>query len=134
MAWFYLILAGLLETVWVVSMKYSEGFSRFWPSFATIVAMAISVYFLSLAMKTLPLGTSYAVWTAIGTLGAVIYGMLILGETKSFMKFIFLAMIVGGIAGLKTLSARESAAKKTEQSQPVRPETESGDHPPANSR
>ncbi len=133
MAWFYLILAGLLETVWVVSMKYSEGFSRFWPSFATIVAMAISVYFLSLAMKTLPLGTSYAVWTAIGTLGAVIFGMQTFGESKSLLKILFLAMIVGGIGGLKALSDRESAAKKTEQSQPVRPETESGDHTPANS-
>ena len=134
MAWFYLILAGLFETVWVVSMKYSEGFSRFWPSFATIVAMAISVYFLSLAMKTLPLGTSYAVWTAIGTLGAVIFGMQTFGESKSLLKILFLAMIVGGIGGLKALSDRESAAKKAEQSQPVRPETESGDHPPANSR
>lgn len=133
MAWFYLILAGLFETVWVVSMKYSEGFSRFWPSFATIVAMAISVYFLSLAMKTLPLGTSYAVWTAIGTLGAVIFGMQTFGESKSLLKILFLAMIVGGIGGLKALSDRESAAKKAEQSQPVRPETESGDHPLANS-
>lgn len=133
MAWLYLILAGLFETVWVVSMKYSEGFSRFWPSFATIVVMAISVYFLSLAMKTLPLGTSYAVWTAIGTLGAVIFGMQTFGESKSLLKILFLAMIVGGIGGLKALSDRESATKKTEQSQPVRTETESGDHPPANS-
>lgn len=95
--------------------------------------MSISVYFLSLAMKTLPLGTSYAVWTAIGTLGAVIFGMQTFGESKSILKILFLAMIVGGIGGLKALSDKESAAKQTEQSQPVRPEAESGDHPPANS-
>jgi quaternary ammonium compound-resistance protein SugE len=119
MAWILLIIAGLFETVWVVSMKYSEGFTKLWPSVITIVAMAISIYLLAIAMKSLPLGTSYAVWTSIGAIGAVIFGVVFFGESKDLLKIVFVAMIIGGIVGLKVISSKESKPDKTEQGQSI---------------
>ncbi len=104
MAWFYLVIAGILEVVWAVGMKYSEGWTKLYPSIFTIISMVIGFYFLSLAVKTLPLGTSYAVWTGIGTIGTVIYSVLYFNEPVDGIKIICILLIVMGIVGLKIFS------------------------------
>lgn len=104
MHWIVLLLAGLLEVVWAVGLKYTEGFTRLLPSAATLAAMAGSVVLLGLALRSLPLGTAYAVWTGIGTVGTVIWGIAMLGEPASAARLVCIAMIVLGIAGLKLLS------------------------------
>lgn len=101
MAWFILVIAGLLEVVWAVGLKYTHGFSRLWPSVITIVAIVVSMALLSWAMKTLPTGTAYAVWTGIGAVGAAITGILMLGESANPARIASLALIVIGIIGLK---------------------------------
>ncbi|AJZ87780.1 quaternary ammonium compound efflux SMR transporter SugE [Cedecea neteri] len=101
MAWIVLFVAGLLEVVWAVGLKYTHGFSRLWPSVITIVAMVVSMALLAWAMKTLPTGTAYAVWTGIGAVGAAITGILLLGESANPMRLASLALIVVGIVGLK---------------------------------
>ncbi|EPF20461.1 MULTISPECIES: quaternary ammonium compound efflux SMR transporter SugE [Cedecea] len=101
MAWIILFIAGLLEVVWAVGLKYTHGFSRLWPSVITIIAMVVSMALLSWAMKTLPTGTAYAVWTGIGAVGAAITGILLLGESANPARLISLALIVLGIIGLK---------------------------------
>ncbi len=103
MAWIVLTLAGLLEIGWAVGLKHTEGFTRFWPSLWTLAAMAGSVVLLAAALKTLPLGTAYAVWTGIGTVGTAIVGMALLGEPAGAARLLCIAAIVGGIAGLKLL-------------------------------
>lgn len=105
MAWVYLIIAGLFETVWAVGMKYSEGFTKLYPSLLVAVAMFLSVWLLGLAMRSLPLGTAYAVWTGVGTLGAVIYGIFFFGESADVLRLVFVVMILGGLIGLKAVSA-----------------------------
>ncbi len=115
MAWFYLIIAGLFETVWAVSLKYSEGFTRLWPSVITGIAMAISIYLLALALRSLPLGTAYTIWTGIGAIGTVIYGIIVFGESKDLLRILFVIMIVGGIVGLKATSTKENKVEKIEQ-------------------
>ena len=101
MSWLVLFIAGLLEVVWAVGLKYTQGFSRLIPSAITIVAMMVSMALLSWAMKTLPVGTAYAVWTGIGAVGAAIAGIVLLGESASPMRIASLACIVIGIIGLK---------------------------------
>ncbi|MBS0926669.1 quaternary ammonium compound efflux SMR transporter SugE [Klebsiella michiganensis] len=101
MSWFILFIAGLLEVVWAVGLKYTHGFSRLVPSVVTIAAMVISMALLSWAMKTLPVGTAYAVWTGIGAVGAAVTGIILLGESASPMRIVSLACIVIGIIGLK---------------------------------
>ncbi|MFS2008170.1 quaternary ammonium compound efflux SMR transporter SugE [Duganella sp. CT11-25] len=101
MTWMILILAGLLEVVWAVGLKYTEGFTKLIPSALTLAAMAGSVGLLGLALRTLPLGTAYAIWTGIGTVGTVIYGIVMLNEPASVVRLTCIAMIVGGIIGLK---------------------------------
>jgi quaternary ammonium compound-resistance protein SugE len=101
MNWVVLILAGLLEVVWALGLKQSAGFSRLAPSVITIAAMLASFYLLALALKTLPLGTAYAVWVGIGTVGTVIAGTFFLGENLSALKLVSVVLIVAGIAGLK---------------------------------
>ncbi len=105
MAWVYLVIAGIFETVWAVAMKYSQGFTKLYPSLTVGVAMCLSVWLLGLAMKTLPLGTAYAVWTGVGTLGAVLYGIFFFSEPADMLRMLFVAMILGGLIGLKTVSA-----------------------------
>ena len=100
-AWLILFLAGLLEIAWAVGLKYSEGFSRLWPSVGTVIAMVASVWLLSLAMKSLPLGTSYAVWVGVGAAGTVILGIVLLGESASPARLISVGLILAGIVGLK---------------------------------
>ncbi|WP_432377321.1 quaternary ammonium compound efflux SMR transporter SugE [Duganella sp. P38] len=105
MTWIVLILAGLLEVVWAVGLKYTEGFSKLAPSVLTLAAMAGSVGMLGLALRTLPLGTAYAIWTGIGTVGTVVYGIVVLHEPASIVRLTCIAMIVGGIIGLKVSTA-----------------------------
>lgn len=104
MAWIYLFVAGLLEVGWAVGLKYTHGFSRLVPSVLTLTAMSGSVGLLGLALRNLPLGTAYAIWTGIGTVGTAIFGMLVLGEPAGAMRLGCIALIVGGILGLKLLS------------------------------
>ena len=101
MSWIVLFIAGLLEVVWAVGLKSTHGFSRLVPSVITIVAMVASMALLSWAMKTLPVGTAYAVWTGIGAVGAAVTGIVLLGESASAMRIASLACIVIGIIGLK---------------------------------
>ncbi|MEW4454444.1 multidrug efflux SMR transporter [Bremerella sp. JC817] len=101
MAWWILFLAGLLEVVWAAGLKYSEGFTRFWPSCITAVALVASMYLLSVAVRDLPMGTAYAVWVGIGAAGTAIYGMTGMGEPVTGMRLFFLGMLVVAILGLK---------------------------------
>lgn len=101
MKWIFLLLAGLLEIAWAVGLKYSEGFSRLLPSAVTVICMIASFYFLSLALKELPLGAAYAVWTGIGTLGTVILGIAFFGEPCTALRLLCIFCITAGIAGLK---------------------------------
>jgi quaternary ammonium compound-resistance protein SugE len=101
MAWTFLIVAGLLEIVWAIGLKFTAGFTRLWPSVGTLLAMLASFYLLSRALQTLPVGTGYAVWTGIGAAGTAVIGMLLLGEPATVLRFVSLLLIVAGIAGLK---------------------------------
>lgn len=104
MAWIYLILAGFLEIIWAYFMKKSEGFSVLTPTIITIVTMIGSFALLSIAMRSLPLGTAYAIWTGIGAVGAFIVGIVILGEAATFFRILSVALIMAGIIGLKLSS------------------------------
>lgn len=106
MDWLLLFIAGLLETGWAIGLKTSDGFSKFWPSVATVVLMAASLFLLSRALKTIPLGTGYAIWTGIGAVGTVIVGMAFLGESRDVGRVFCLFLIVAGIIGLKVFSPR----------------------------
>ncbi|CAI1730847.1 quaternary ammonium compound efflux SMR transporter SugE [Serratia entomophila] len=101
MAWIILLIAGLLEVVWAIGLKYTQGFTRLTPSIITVAAMVVSMLLLANAMKTLPAGTAYAVWTGIGAVGAAIMGMILLGESTNIARIISLCLIVFGILGLK---------------------------------
>ncbi|MBN8827115.1 MAG: quaternary ammonium compound efflux SMR transporter SugE [Sphingobacteriia bacterium] len=100
-AWIYLVIAGLLEICWAIGLKYSEGFSRFWPSIFTFVTLAGSMYLLSKSAQTLPIGTAYAVWVGIGALGAAVCGIILFNESVSLLRILFLAMLCISIIGLK---------------------------------
>ncbi|HAM8921787.1 quaternary ammonium compound efflux SMR transporter SugE [Escherichia fergusonii] len=101
MSWIILVIAGLLEVVWAVGLKYTHGFNRLTPSVITVTAMIVSMALLAWAMKSLPVGTAYAVWTGIGAVGAAITGIVLLGESANPMRLASLALIVLGIIGLK---------------------------------
>lgn len=104
MAWVYLGIAGLFEIGWAVGLKYTEGFSRPIPSVLTMIAMGLSLWLLSIAMKTIPIGTAYAVWTGIGAIGVALLGMLLFGESRDVLRLLCLFLIITGIIGLKVLS------------------------------
>lgn len=104
MAWTYLIIAGLLEIGWAVGLKYTEGFSKLWPSVATLATMIASFALLSVALKTIPVGTGYAVWTGIGAAGTAIVGMIFLGESREVLRVLCLVLIIAGVVGLKFAS------------------------------
>lgn len=104
MDWLLLVVAGLFEVGWAVSLKASEGFTRLLPSVLTAVLMAMSIALLALALKNLPVGTAYAVWTGIGAVGTAILGMLVFGEPASFARLACIGLVIAGIAGLKLLS------------------------------
>jgi quaternary ammonium compound-resistance protein SugE len=104
MAWLVLLLSGVFETVWAVGLRSTEGFTRLVPSAVVLAAMAVSVYGLSLAMRVLPVGTAYVVWTGIGSLGAVLFGIFVLGEPRSAARLACIGLILTGIVGLKVVS------------------------------
>lgn len=104
MHWFLLVLAGLFEIGWAIGLKSSHGLTRLWPSVATLVLMALSLFLLALALRHLPVGTAYAVWTGIGTVGTALLGILLFGEPSSPARLLCIGLILAGIAGLKMLS------------------------------
>jgi quaternary ammonium compound-resistance protein SugE len=104
MAWIHLIIAGLLEIVWAVGLKHTAGWTRLWPSVVTAACMILSFVFLSSAVRSLPIGTAYAVWTGIGTMGTVIYGIVFLREPADAIRLVCILLIVSGIVGLKLLT------------------------------
>jgi quaternary ammonium compound-resistance protein SugE len=101
MAWIYLLLAGLFEIVWAIGLKYTDGFGRLWPSVGTLAAMAVSIVLLAMAVKTLPIGTAYAIWTGIGAVGAVALGIVLFGDPATLPRLLCVALILIGIVGLK---------------------------------
>lgn len=101
MAWVYLVVAGLFEVVWAIALKYADGFTKFWPSAICIMGMIVSVVLLELSLRQLPVGTAYAVWTGIGTVGAAVLGMILFQEPTTALRIGCIGLIVGGIAGLK---------------------------------
>ncbi|MFN3597067.1 MAG: quaternary ammonium compound efflux SMR transporter SugE [Rubricoccaceae bacterium] len=110
MAWLLLIVSGLLETVWAVGLRYTEGFTRLGPSAFVIGAIAISIYGFSLSVRVLPVGTAYAVWTGIGTLGAAVFGIVVLGEPRTAARLVCIGLIVAGIVGLKLFGGAPDGA------------------------
>ena len=104
MAWFMLVLAGLFEIGWAIGLKYTQGFTRLWPSVVTLASMGASIFLLALALKTIPIGTGYAVWTGIGAAGTAILGMYLFGESTAIVRVASISLIVLGIIGLKWAS------------------------------
>jgi quaternary ammonium compound-resistance protein SugE len=107
MNWVYLLIAGGLEVGWAIGLKYTQGFTRLWPSVLTVLAMIASMYFLAVAVREeggIPIGTGYAVWTGIGAVGTAVLGMVLLGESRDVARIVCLVLIVGGIVGLKLAS------------------------------
>ncbi len=104
MAWLILFFAGLLEVVWAVGLKYSEGLTRLWPSLLTISTLLLSFWLLGMAMRSIPVGTAYAIWAGIGAIGTVIYGIMFLAEPASFFRIASVILIITGIIGLKVSS------------------------------
>ncbi len=103
MAIFYLILAGVFEIGWTIGMKYSQAFSKAWPSTLTVISSCLSLYFLTLSVKEIPLSTAYAMWTGIGIIGSCIFGIILFEESVSLLKFFFIGCIFIGIIGLKLI-------------------------------
>lgn len=101
MSWFILVVAGLFEIGWAIGLKYTEGFTRLWPSVGTVASMVFSVALLGVAMKTLPVGSAYAVWVGVGAVGTVILGIILFGDSASLPRLISVGLIVLGIVGLK---------------------------------
>ena len=111
MAWVVLFLAGLLEIAWAVGLKYSEGFTRLWPSVGTAVALVGSVGLLGVALRTLPLGTAYAMWTGIGTVGTAVLGIILFGEPATAARLVCIGLILIGIVGLKLAAGLPAATR-----------------------
>ena len=104
MAWTMLLVAGLFEVVWAIGLKYTDGFSRIWPSAITVAAMIVSVVCLALALKSIPVGTGYAVWTGIGAVGTALLGIVLFGESADAARLGCIGLIIAGIVGLKVVS------------------------------
>ena len=104
MAWIYLFVAGIFEIGWAIGMKYTQGFTKFWPVVFTLVSMVVSVYLLSLATKTIPIGTAYAVWTGIGVVGTSVLGIILFNEPVEVLRVVFIVMILVAIVGLKVIA------------------------------
>ena len=101
MAWVILVIAGLLEVCWAIGLKYTEGFTRLWPTVGTVLAMVLSIWLLGIAMKSLPVGTAYSVWVGVGAVGTVILGIILFSEPANAARVISVALIIAGIIGLK---------------------------------
>lgn len=103
MAWIYLLVAGLFEVVWAIGLKYTEGWTRLWPSVGTLAAMAVSFWCLSQSLKSIPIGTGYAIWTGIGAVGAAALGIALFGDSASWPRLLCIGLIVSGVIGLKVV-------------------------------
>ena len=101
MAWFYLVVAGLFEVVWAIGLKYTEGWTRLWPGVGTLAAMVVSFWCLSQSLKSIPIGTGYAIWTGIGAVGAAALGIVLFGDSASWPRLLCIGLIVSGVIGLK---------------------------------
>ena len=108
MPWVHLIIAGLLEVAWAVGLKQTAGWTRLWPSLITVVLMIASFFFLSLALRTLPIGTAYAIWTGIGAIGTALIGLLIFDEPRTAARLVCILLIVAGVVGLKLASSTQT--------------------------
>lgn len=104
MAWTYLLIAGLLETAWAIGLKYTDGWTKLWPSVFTVIGMIASFYFLSQALRTLPVGTAYAIWTGIGAVGTALLGIFLFGEPRDLLRFACIGLIIAGVVGLRFVS------------------------------
>lgn len=104
MAWTLLIVAGLFEVIWAIGLKFTAGFTKPWPSAGTLAAMIISVYLLALALKSIPVGTGYAVWTGVGVVGTALLGILLFGEAVSVARLACIGLIISGIVGLRLVA------------------------------
>lgn len=104
MAWIYLLVAGLFEVIWAIGLKYTEGWTRLWPSVGTLAAMVVSFWCLSQSLKSIPIGTGYAIWTGIGAVGAAALGILLFGDSASWPRLLCIGLIVSGVIGLKMVS------------------------------
>lgn len=104
MEWFYLVIAGIFEVCWAIGLKYSQGFTKILPSILTIIGLVASIYFLSLSLKSLSIGTTYAIWTGIGTIGTVLLGIILFKEPINIIRIVCTVFIGGGIIGLKLIS------------------------------
>lgn len=104
MNWFVLFVAGLFEIGWAIGLKYTDGFTRLWPTVGTVISMIISLGLLGLALKTLPVGTAYAIWTGVGMVGTAILGMALFGESAEALRLVCIGLIVAGIVGLKLVT------------------------------
>ncbi|BAY24838.1 SugE homolog, probable drug efflux protein [Calothrix sp. NIES-2100] len=105
MAWIYLVIAGLLEMGWAIGLKYTQGFTQLAPSIATVTCMVVSFAFLSIALRTLPVGTAYAVWTGIGAAGTAFLGVILFGEPAEIRRFFCIGLIIAGVLGLRLVSS-----------------------------
>lgn len=105
MAWTYLLIAGLFEIGWAVGLRYTEGFTRLWPSVWTAASMAVSVFLLALAVREIPIGTGYAVWTGIGVVGTAVLGIILFGESREVLRLLCIVLILAGIIGLRVLTS-----------------------------
>lgn len=105
MAWTILIIAGLLEICWAIGLKYTEGFTRLWPSIGTVLAIVMSLWLLSIAMKSIPVGTAYSIWVGVGAVGTVVFGILLFGEALNMARLLSVLLIIVGIVGLQLSSA-----------------------------
>ncbi len=103
MAWIYLLVAGLFEVVWAIGLKYTEGWTRLWPSVGTLAAMGVSFWCLSQSLKSIPIGTGYAIWTGIGAVGAAALGIVLFGDSASWPRLLCIGLIVSGVVGLKVV-------------------------------
>lgn len=108
MPWLHLIIAGLLEVAWAIGLKHTDGWTRFWPSVITALLMIASFFFLSLALRSLPLGTAYAIWTGIGAVGTALIGIFVFGEPRTAARLVCIVLIVAGIVGLKLTSSSQA--------------------------
>ena len=104
MAWVFLIIAGIFETGWAIGLKYTDGFTKLYPSLLTGISMLLSLYFLSLSLKTLPIGTAYAIWTGIGAMGAFVFGIVFFKEPMEFWRIFFISLLILSLLGLKVTS------------------------------
>lgn len=104
MAWITLFIAGLFEVGWAIGLKYTHGFTRLWPTVLTVLSMIVSLWLLGLALKTLPVGTAYAIWTGVGTVGTAILGMILFGESTAALRLACIGLIIAGILGLKLVT------------------------------